>query len=166
MKHMKIALAVLVLACLLVYFIPVNRTINEKYLCNVLDQKNEEFRGEATVILTGAYSDYLLRRDKFVGRIDIEGFEFLDANATDCTLYIKDNYANWIHEYVMHAGSIESNILGTFYGTEDFDSFFLWAMVPKDPDVGYSGGAYGRYFITHPEMTFEEIFSIIDKNNA
>ena len=166
MKRTKIALAVLILTCLLVYFVPVNRTINEKYLCNVLDQKNKVFHGEATVILTGAYSDYLLRRDKFVGRIDIEGFEFFDAKADDCTFYIKNHYANWIHEYVYHAGSIESNILGTFYATEDFDSFFLWAMVPNDPDAGYSGGAYGRYFITHPEMTFEEIYFIIDKNNA
>ena len=164
MKHKKSV--ILILICLLVYLVPIKRTVNEQYLCNVLDQKDEAFRGNATIILTGEYSDYLLRADQFIGRIDIDGFEYLDKNAADCTFKIDKYYANWIHEYIIHAGSVESNIIGTFYAPEDFGSFFLWAMVPEDAEQGYSGGAYGRYFITCPEMTFDEIYSIIDKNNA
>lgn len=166
MKKYRSLFPVVVLVIILLLFVPAKRDLEQSYTCCVLDQQDENYRGEVVVTFSGTYTDHLVFKDKFVGRLDIEGYEFLDPDASDCTFYIRNYEENWIHEYIDNLTEFESNYPGTFYATEDLDSFFIWVNVPSDPEKGYSGGFYGRYFITYPEITFDEIYSILDKNNA
>ena len=162
----KMLLPILLIICLSLYLIPFNRTIDKSYSCMVLDQLDETFLDEVHVTFTGTYSDYLIRKDKFTGHIGIDGYEFMNPRVSECTFTVGEFEENFIHEYINHISYVESNYLGTFYAAEDLDRFFLWIMIPTDSSKGYSGGAYGRYFITFPEMTFDEIYSILDKNNT
>ena len=166
MKRNRFFILLFVLLLLFIYLIPVSRTIEVSYTCQVLDQLDDAYRDEVIITFSGTYSDYLIRKDKFTGRIDIAGYELMNPDASECTFSIGAFDENYIHEYINHISYVESNYLGTFYATEDLDSFFLWIMIPTDSSKGYSGGAYGRYFITYPEKTFDEIYSILDKNNS
>ena len=148
--------AVFIITLLCIYFIPVNRQIDKSFQCNVLDQQDQSYTDVVTVILTGTYSDYLFRKDAFKGRIEIEGYEFMSPNANDVELIINSDQLSPIQEYIPGHSSIK--YLGHFHGIEDFDSFFLWLMVPDSEDASVS---HGRYFLTFPEMTLDEIYKIL-----
>lgn len=145
---------------------PVEQKYEKSFTCTVLDQDDESYRDQVTVTFTGTYTDRFLRKDKFVGRIDIEGYEFLSPDASDREFVIGNYEESWIAEYLPSTIEPEVNYLGTLYATEDFESFFMWLNVPTDETKGYPGGFRGRYFVTFPEMTFEEIYSLLDKING
>ena len=155
-KAITILSIVLFITLLCICFIPATRNVSKSFQCNVLDQQDESYTGAVTVVFTGTYSDYLFRKDTFTGRIEIEGYEFMSANANDVALTVGNNHLSSILEYVPEHNSLK--YLGHFCGTEDFDSFFLWIMVSdaEDPSV-----SHGRYFITFPEMTLDSIYDIL-----
>lgn len=154
MLHILLILAVIFLA---LCFIPIKRDFHETFLCQVLDQQDESYTDQVTVIFDGTYTDYLFKKDIFKGRIEIVGYEFLHPESWDIELSVGNYECAWITEFTPIYSSFRT--LGTFFGQEDFESFFLWLMVPdeNDPNRGH-----GRYFLTYPAMTEEEIYRILD----
>jgi hypothetical protein len=123
--------------------IPFPRQMEDSFVCHVLDQEDESYSDQVTVTFSGTYSDYLIRQDKFVGRISIEGYEFMSPRSTDITLSIGYYEETFVYNYINYVPTIEIHYLGTLYACEDLDSFFLWLLVPDEDDPSTS---HGRYF--------------------
>lgn len=159
MKKALIILAVLLLAAVLLF--PFEREISRTYSCNVLDQWDESYSDTVSVVFTGTYYDYLILHDRFVGRIDIPGYEFMSASAQDMDLEIGIlGSHSW--DSMLYFDNSDYEYPGTFHAAEDLDSFFLWLNVPNES----GNGATGRYFLCYPEMTFDEVYAILDLNGG
>lgn len=160
MKHRKLICVFIVLALLFlcIYLIPVEREMNERFLCQVLDQQDETFSDQVTVTFTGTYTDYLLRSDVFKGRIEIEGYEFLSPKAEDVELTVSIDWLDHFSESNPGYPDKSYKSLGTFCGDEDFERFILWLNVP---DAESANWYHARYYLTYPSMTLDEIHEIL-----
>ena len=155
----KLWILLSIIAILAIFLsIPFPRQMEESFVCHVLDQEDENYSDQVTVTFTGTYSDYLIRQDKFVGRISIEGYEFMSPRSTDITLSIGNYEETFVYNYIIYVPSVEIKYLGTLFADEDLDSFFLWLLVPDEEDPSTS---HGRYFLTYPEMSMDEIENIL-----
>ena len=145
MKHKKLLAASGLLAvCLLcLAFIPVKRQMNESFPCLVLDQQDKSYSDRVNVTFTGIYTDYLIRKDRFNGRIEIEGCDFLSPKANDVEISVGSGQLSWILEYIPGYPDPSLKYPATIRSEEDFKSFFLWLMVPDEEDPSSS---HGRYF--------------------
>lgn len=142
---------------LLVLLVPVPRKIEESYTCHVLDQEDPNFSSTATISFSGTYSDYLFRNDRFEGSITCEEYPIINAAADPVVITVgKFTFQNLMN---YNASTHQVNYPGTIHASEDFDSFFIWLMVPDEEDPSIS---HGRYFLTYPEMTLDEIYTILD----
>lgn len=150
----------LVTVCiLLILFVPVNRKIEMTLSCTVLDQRNEAFSDTATVTFNGTYSDYLLRKDTFEGIITCDKYTIMDENSHPVVIQVGDYSYQHLRNIISNGVTFDITYPGTIYAEEDFESFFIWAFVPFEANPG----AYtGRYFLCWPEMTLEEIYTILD----
>ena len=143
-----------VLLCL--YLIPVKRTINQNFPCLVLDQQDKGYEDHVTVIFTGTYTDYLFKQDIFKGRLEIEGYTFLHPDSKDIEIQVGNYELSLISEFTPVYNAFRTR--ATFYGREDFESFILLILIPDEEDPT---SAHGRYFLTYPERTLEEISEIL-----
>lgn len=159
---MKKGLLYLLLAAAIVgaLIAPVKREISETYFCNILDTDDESFQATVRVVFTGTYYDYLVRKDRFVGRIDIPGYDFIPASASDLDLEI-GRFGSYSLDHMLYFAGDELCCPGTFQATEDLDSFILRLYYPNESGVG----AHGRYFLCYPEMTLDEIYACMDLAN-
>ena len=162
----RICMLFIVLAALYITFaflLPVRRQMNETITCYVLDQENENNNEKVHVTFTGSYSDYLIRKDIFTGRIAFEGYDFIDPNASDCQFTIGEYTENMIWEYIPAPDGPSTSHMGMLYAIEDFESLIMVLMVPT---VNESNSKQSRYILTYPEMNSQENYSILNKNNA
>ena len=142
---------------------PISQPMEESFTCQVLDQDDETYRDQVTVTFTGTYTDSLLGKDTFKGRIHIDGYEFLDPEASDCELTIGKFEESTIFEYIIKPDGPHTSHMGMLYATEDLESFFMILMVPHEENPG---AKRSRYILTYPEMTFDEIYAVLDQNHG
>ena len=144
---------------LLVIFVPANRKVEMTLSCSVLDQQNPAFSDTAEVTFSGTYSDYLLRKDSFEGVISCDKYTLMDADSHPVVIKVGDYAYQHLRNIISYGVTFDVTYPATIYAEEDFQSFFLWAMVPSEtkPD-SYTG----RYFLCFPEMTLEEVYAILN----
>ena len=82
----------------------------------------------------------------------------MSPRSTDITLSIGNYEETFVYNYIIYVPSVEIKYLGTLFADEDLDSFFLWLLVPDEEDPSTS---HGRYFLTYPEMSMDEIENIL-----
>lgn len=144
---------------LLIVFVPVNRKVEMTLPCTVLDQQNEAFSDTADVTFIGIYSDYLLRKDTFEGVVTCDKYTLMDPESHPVVVEVGNYTYQHLRNIINHGVSFDFSYPATIYAEEDFKSFFIWAMVPSEiPPGGYTG----RYFLCWPEITLEEVYSILD----
>ena len=144
---------------LLIVFVPVNRKVEMTLPCTVLDQQNENFTDIAEVTFSGTYSDYFLRKDKFQGVITCDKYKIMDAGTEPVLIEVGDYAYQRLRNIINYGVSFDITYPATIYAEEDFQSFFIWKFVPVE---GKSDTYTGRYFLCWPEMTLEEVYSILD----
>lgn len=150
---------VLTVSALLILFVPVNRKMEMAIPCLVLDQQDEAFSDTADVTFRGTYSDYLLRKDTFQGIITCDKYTLMGADSHPVVIKVGNYTYQHLRNIINHGVTFDISYPATIYAEEDFQSFFIWAMVPSEsPPGSYTG----RYFLCYPEMTLEEIYSILD----
>lgn len=149
----------LTVSILLILFVPVNRKVEMTVPCTVLDQQAETFSDTANVTFTGTYSDYLLQKDTFEGIIVCDKYTLMDPDSHPVVIKVGDYTYQHLRNIISYGVTFDVTYPATIYAEEDFRSFFLWAFVPSETNPG----AYtGRYFLCWPEMTLEEIYTILD----
>lgn len=151
----------LTVCVLLVLFVPVNRKMDMTVSCTVLDQQEPAFRDTAEVTFSGTYSDYLLRKDKFEGIITCEEYTLMDAASHPVVIQVGDYTYQHLRNIIPYVASFDITYPATIYAEEDFQSFFIWAFVPSETNPG---AFHGRYFLCHPDMTLDEIYSLLDND--
>ena len=144
---------------LLILLIPINRNMEMTIPCMVLDQRDDAFSDTANVTFQGTYSDFLLRKDTFQGIIKCDKYTIMDENSPPVVIRVGDYSYQHLRNIISHGVTFDITYPGTIYAEEDFESFFIWVFVPSEtnPDA-YTG----RYFLCRPQMTLEEIYSILD----
>ena len=155
----RFLLWLLTVSILLVLFVPINRKVEMTVSCTVLDQQDEAFSDAADVTFNGIYSDYLLRKDTFEGIISCDRYTLMDPNTHPVVINVGDYAYQHLRNIISYGVTFDVTYPATIYAEEDFESFFLWAMVPSEINPG---GYTGRYFLCYPEMTLEEVYAILD----
>lgn len=134
------------------------RTVEKTFVCTVLDQMDESFHGTTEVTFTGEYTDYLMRRDSFRGRIDCSEYKLMSADASHTQIRVGtiDEFLNYspdgTHPDIRYTAAVCLE--------ENLDSFFIWVYVP---DENTPGASHGRFFITCPDRTLQDLYAILDK---
>lgn len=157
-KTLKFFLLVAAAAVLCLILIPIPRTIDQNVRCTVLDQQDPDYRSEVTVTLQGTYTDYLVLHDHFQGQIYLPEHDLYRGSSP--IFHVEIGTFNHVNLMYLDSASFP-HYPGSFYAAEDLKTFFLWLMVPDEQDPSRSSS---RYFITYPEMTFEQLYQIIDGN--
>lgn len=143
---------------LLLYFVPVKRTVEKTFSCTVLDQMDEGFHGNTEVTFSGEYTDYILRRDSFKGRIDCIDYDLMDEDSTHTE--VNAGVLDEIRNYNPNGSWLDIKYTASIHMEENLERFFIWVYVPVDDKSGVS---HGRYFLCYPDMTLQEIYNIIDE---
>lgn len=149
----------LTVSILLVLFVPVNRKVEMTLSCTVLDQMDEAFQDTAEVTFRGTYSDYLFCRDKFEGIITCDTYTVMESGSNPVLIQVGDYAYQHLRSIVNYGTWFDITYPATIYAEEDFQSFFIWVFVPSETNPGASTG---RYFLCYPEMTLQEIYTILD----
>jgi len=86
MKKFFITSVILLIALLILGFIPFRRNIARTETVQILEDLSSGTAAETVIKMEGTYSFYLLRPDRFTGKIEIGAFPETAGKEVDCTV--------------------------------------------------------------------------------
>jgi len=137
-RYLLLAAALLLVVCLS----PMKRDIQKVYPCYAVHMDDPSYCEEVTVTINGVYSDYLFRKDRFEGYIDVSPFRYFPEEAPfiptgyqavePVSVQISTDYTDAIHFCYACYGPLDPSLpeldlcdRGSLIAAEDLEQFIL-----------------------------------------